>query len=142
MTLCKQKTLIQKKAQHHLYLCKNEEYSWIKEVNFHWLNLIIFRAAIAESSPLLYLPPLLSTDWLILSSVETHKIIGISDIIFKSLIPFTTALDTNSKCLVSPWIIHPIAITASRFLFIRFLHAKINSKLFLIYQDLIIPNLY
>ena len=83
----------------------------------------------AESSPLLYLPPLLSIDWLILSSVDTHKITGISDITFKSLIPFTTALDTNSKCLVSPWIIHPIAITASIFLLIRFLHAKINSKL-------------
>ena len=53
----------------------------------------------------------------------------ISDITFKSLIPFTTALDTNSKCLVSPWIIHPIAITASIFLLIRFLHAKISSKL-------------
>ena len=42
-----------------------------------------------------------------------HKMIGILDIIFKSFIPSMTAEEMKSKCLVSPFIMHPIDIIAS-----------------------------
>ena len=50
----------------------------------------------------------------------TLKITGTSKIILRSLIPCATAWQTYSKCLVSPWIILPIAITAFGLFFCAF----------------------
>jgi len=55
--------------------------------------------------------------------------IGVSNKIFKSLMPFVTALDIKSKCFVSPFIKLPIAIIESGLSFIASLHPNISSKL-------------
>ena len=71
-------------------------------------------AAIAASTPLFpNLPPLLSIDCLIFSSVRTQNIIGHFPSKFRSLIPLDVALHIKSKCFVSPLITLPIAIIAS-----------------------------
>ena len=48
---------------------------------------------------------------------------------FKSFIPFVTALDMKSKCFVSPLIKLPIAIIEFGLPFIAALQPKISSKL-------------
>ena len=48
-----------------------------------------------------------------LSSVNTQKTTGHLSNKFRSLIPFDVALQIKSKCLVSPLMTLPIAITES-----------------------------